>query len=65
MRENDAKTIEIGSGTIVRTILFVLLFFGLYYLRDLVLVVLTSIVIASFMDSASRRLMLFKLTRTS
>lgn len=46
--------ITITSGTIVRTILFLLLAAGVYFLWDVVLVVLTAIVIASAVEPATR-----------
>ncbi len=49
----NATTISISTGTMVRAALVVLGIFLLWFLRDLALVVLTSIVIASFMDSAA------------
>jgi len=44
--------IHIDSGTVIKTILFVLLFFAIYIFKDLVLVLLTSIVIASAIEPA-------------
>jgi len=41
---------SISNGTIIRALLILLAFFLVWILRDLVLVVLTSIVIASFVD---------------
>lgn len=56
--KNSAKnitiTITITSGTIIRAILFLLLAAGVYFLWDLVLVVLTAIVIASAAEPATR-----------
>ncbi len=54
MNNNTNINININSGTIVRTILFVLLIWLLYFLRDLVLVILTAIVIASAIEPATR-----------
>jgi len=42
--------IHITSGSIVKTLLFIILFGVLWYLRDLVLVVLTAVVIASAIE---------------
>lgn len=47
-------TININSGTIVKSILFVLLFALLYFLRDLVLVILTAVVIASSVEPMTK-----------
>ncbi len=43
----DKSTINISTGTFVRGILIILLFWFLFFIKDLVLVVLVSIVIAS------------------
>ncbi len=50
--KNDLTNISISTGTVVKLFLIPLGLFLLYLLRDLVLVVLTAIVIASFIDSA-------------
>jgi predicted PurR-regulated permease PerM len=55
--------ISITTGTIVKTILVLCFFFGLYYLRDLVLIILTSVVIASAIEPMTVWLMKFKLPR--
>jgi len=47
-------TININSGTIVKAILLILLFFSIYVFKDLVLVVLTAVVIASAIEPAVR-----------
>ena len=53
MLEKDGAThISISTGTMIRTVLVALCVFLLWFLRDLVLVVLTSIVLASFVESA-------------
>ncbi|MFA5933798.1 MAG: AI-2E family transporter [Candidatus Paceibacterota bacterium] len=54
----------ISNGTIIRVILFGLLLVSLYVLREIVLIVLTSIVIASFIERASRRLARYGIDRT-
>lgn len=57
MQENKKSTsISISTSTMIRAVLILLGFFLIYYLRDLVLVILTSIVIASFVESASSRM---------
>jgi len=43
-------SVNISSGTIIRTILFLLLLLFLYFFRDLVLIILTAIVIASAIE---------------
>lgn len=50
--KSDITHISISTGTIVKFFLVPLLIFLLYFLRELVLVVLTAIVIASFVDSS-------------
>ena len=49
-------TISISTGTMIRAVLLGLGVFLAWYLRDLVLIVMTSIVIASFVESAVRRM---------
>jgi predicted PurR-regulated permease PerM len=48
------QEIRISSGTIIRAILFVLLFIGIYILRDIVLVLLAAVVIASAIEPAAQ-----------
>jgi len=48
----DVENISISTGTIVRAVLVLICVFLVWVLRDLVLVVLTAIVIASFIDSS-------------
>ncbi|OGI67934.1 hypothetical protein A2738_03750 [Candidatus Nomurabacteria bacterium RIFCSPHIGHO2_01_FULL_42_15] len=52
LEKNSLTSISITTGTMVRAILVLLVVFLIWFLRDLVLVVLTSIVIASFVESA-------------
>jgi predicted PurR-regulated permease PerM len=52
LEKSDFTRISISTSTIVKFFLVPLFIFLLYILRDLVLVVLTAIVIASFIDSA-------------
>lgn len=52
LEKGGVDSISITTGTMVRAVLVVLGVFFLWYLRDLVLIVLTSIVIASFVESA-------------
>lgn len=51
--KNTATSISITTGTMIRTVLVLLCVFLLWFLRDLVLIVLTSIVIASFVESST------------
>ncbi len=56
-------TISITTSTIVKAILVLLLFWTLYYLRDLVLIILTSIVIASAIEPLTSWFMKWKIPR--
>ncbi len=51
MAENHTS-ISISTGTMVRALLILLSVFVIWALRDMVLIILTSIIIASFMESA-------------
>ena len=55
MEIKDGAVIRISLRSIVRGTLFLILLAMLYYIRDLVFVFLTAIVIASFVESAVRR----------
>ncbi len=61
--ENNTLNISITLGTVVKSILVVLLFVGLFFLRDLVLIILTSVVIASAIEPMTVLLMKWKLPR--
>jgi predicted PurR-regulated permease PerM len=50
--EGTHTTISVSTGTMVRAVLVVVGVFLFWFLRDLVLVILTSIIIASFVESA-------------
>lgn len=50
----DTQTIRIDSGTIIRTILFLVLAYVLYLLLDILLVVLAAVVIASALEPGIR-----------
>jgi predicted PurR-regulated permease PerM len=64
MPKNIGDTIiHISSGTIIRSILFVLLVAFLFFLRDLVLIVLTAVVIASAIEPALKWLVRFHIPR--
>lgn len=56
-------TINISTSTIVTSILFVVLFALLFFIRDLVLVVLTAIVLASAIEPGARWFMHYKVPR--
>ncbi|MHB8651648.1 MAG: AI-2E family transporter [Minisyncoccota bacterium] len=55
--------ITISTGTIVRTLLFLVLLYVLVQLSGLVLIVLTSVVLASAVEPAARRLMKHRIPR--
>ena len=57
MQEKEKHTtISISTSTMIRAVLVLIGFALIYILRDIVLVILTSIVIASFVESAANRL---------
>lgn len=63
MGAENNSTIRISSGTIVRTILFLVLFWVLYLVKDLVLVVLAAVVIASSVEPATKWFMRNRIRR--
>jgi predicted PurR-regulated permease PerM len=63
--KKNITSISISTGTMIRMVLVVVGFILIYFLRDLVLVVLTSIVIASFMEAAANHLRKIKMGRVS
>lgn len=56
-------TINVGFGTVAKTIFFILLLWVLYQLLDLVLIVLTAVVIATAIEPATRRLVKLRIPR--
>jgi len=62
-KENNNNSISISNGAIIRVFLIALGFFLVYLLRDVVLVILTSIVIASFVDLVLQRMGRFNFNR--
>jgi predicted PurR-regulated permease PerM len=56
-------TINITSGSIVRAILFVVLLIFLYYIRDIILVILAAVVIASAIEPATRWFAKYRIKR--
>jgi predicted PurR-regulated permease PerM len=58
MKDRDV-TIHITSGSVVKTILFLILFATLWYLRDIVLIVVTAVVIASAIEPGIRSMKRF------
>ena len=61
--KNNFTSISISTGTMIRAVLVILSVFLIWFLRDLILVILTSIVIASFVESAVLRLNKYKIGR--
>ncbi|MEK7553041.1 MAG: AI-2E family transporter [Patescibacteria group bacterium] len=59
----EGMTIDITSASIIRVVLWLTLFWFLYYLRDLVLLILLSVVIASAIEPAVRWLGRYRLPR--
>ncbi len=53
-RNTSGTVLSISTGTIVRTVLVILFFYFLYFVRDVVLVVLSAIVIASAVEPGTR-----------
>lgn len=60
---SDRSIVSISNGTIIRFFLIALAFFLVWFLRDLVLIVLTSVVIASFVESTIPYFRKFKIGR--
>ncbi len=56
-------SVNITSGTILRTLLFILLFIILYFFRDLVLIILTAVVLASAIEPITKWFMKYKIPR--
>lgn len=55
--------ITVSSGTIIKSILFALLIGALFFLKDIVLIVLTAIVIASAIEPITKWLVSYKVPR--
>ena len=60
---SEGKTIEITTGTIVRAILLILAVALIFYLRDLVLIILTAVVIASSIEPGIAHLKKWRVSR--
>lgn len=61
---SDSRTIRISNSTIIRTILFIIVTYLLIQLHDVLLLVLVSIVIASFVEAGVTALAKYKMQRT-
>lgn len=57
------STVSISSGTMFRAVLILLFFVALYLIRDVVLIILTSVVLASSIEPATRWLMKYRFPR--
>jgi predicted PurR-regulated permease PerM len=62
-KDSQEVIVHINTGTMVKGLLLLLLVAALYFLKDLVLIVLTAIVIASAIEPAARWFMKFKIPR--
>ncbi len=64
MPDNSKQLIvNITTGTVIKSILLVILFIALFYLQDLVLIILTSVVIASAIEPATKWFMKYRFPR--
>lgn len=59
----DYRPIRVSTDTFVRAVLIGLAVYGIFVLRDIVLLILAAIVIASFVESGVRALARFKINR--
>ncbi|MBX4215931.1 hypothetical protein KW797_03205, partial [Candidatus Parcubacteria bacterium] len=59
----EKGAISISTGTIVRVFVIAIIFYGLFMVRDVALVLLTSVVIASAIEPFARRLERFSIPR--
>ncbi|MBI2024163.1 AI-2E family transporter [Candidatus Giovannonibacteria bacterium] len=60
---NEKISIEISTGTIIKFLLLILLVLVLYFLRDVLAVLITSVVIASAIEPATRRITSYRIPR--
>jgi len=63
MDKDKVLSLEITTGTIIKSMLFILLIGLLFYLKDLVLIILTAIVIASAIEPATKWFRKYKIPR--
>ena len=61
--EGNKYNISLTSGSIIRVLLFLVLVFFLYYIRDIVLVVLAAVVTASAIEPATKWFKKYKIQR--
>lgn len=64
MTENSRPTISISTGTIAKVIILILFVWLIFAIRDVILIVLVSIVIASAIEPAVRFLSRYRIPRT-
>lgn len=64
MPDNQKTTVDISTNTIIRILLIGVLAVSLYVLRDLVLIMLTSIVVSSFIETAVKKFGRYGINRT-
>lgn len=64
MPDNQKTTVDISTNTIIKILLIGVLAVSLYVLRDLVLIVLTAIVLSSFVETAVKKFGRFGIGRT-
>ncbi|MFA5937043.1 MAG: AI-2E family transporter [Candidatus Paceibacterota bacterium] len=65
LEKNNITSISISTGTMIRFFLVALGFYLFWFLRDLLLVILTSIVLASFVESAIPHFKKIKINRVA
>ena len=63
VEKSNINSISINTGTIIRFFLVALAFFLVWFLRDVLLVILTAIILASFVESAIPHFKKIKITR--
>ena len=63
MKDNNVTRISISSGTIIRFFLIAIAFYLFWFLREILLVLLTAIILASFVESGIPYFKKFKINR--
>ncbi len=64
MNINEDKTLKINIRSVITTVVVVALICSLYFIKELVFVFLTSVVISSFVESGVRKLRTYRIGRT-
>src|SRR3989344_6073711 len=64
MIESNRPTISISAGTVAKAIILILFVWLLFVIRDIILIVLVSVVIASAIEPAVRWLAKWRIPRT-